>query len=76
MKNNVDVIRAWKDAAYRATLTEEQLKSLPENPVNDSNALLDNIALRNISGGRPSAGWFCSVSGECNGGYSCNPYYW
>ncbi len=27
-----DVIRAWKDAAYRRSLTAEQLAALPANP--------------------------------------------
>jgi mersacidin/lichenicidin family type 2 lantibiotic len=28
----MDVVRAWKDAAYRASLNEQQLASLPPNP--------------------------------------------
>ncbi|MCA9653961.1 MAG: mersacidin/lichenicidin family type 2 lantibiotic [Myxococcales bacterium] len=31
-KSDVDVVRAWKDPAYRRTLTAEQLASLPEHP--------------------------------------------
>ena len=23
----------------------------------------------------PSSGWFCSISAECNGVKSCNPFY-
>lgn len=23
----------------------------------------------------PSSGWFCTISAECNGGKSCNPFY-
>jgi len=30
--NKTDVIRAWKDPAYRATLSEEELAALPQNP--------------------------------------------
>ena len=30
--SKIDVIRAWKDPKYRATLTAEELASLPENP--------------------------------------------
>jgi mersacidin/lichenicidin family type 2 lantibiotic len=30
--NKNDVIRAWKDPAYRATLSEEERASLPLNP--------------------------------------------
>ena len=31
-KHNVDVIRAWKDPAYRAALSDEARAALPENP--------------------------------------------
>jgi hypothetical protein len=24
----------------------------------------------------PSSGWICSISAECNGGRSCNPFPW
>ena len=30
--SKIDVIRAWKDEEYRATLTPEQLAALPDNP--------------------------------------------
>ncbi|QRK04684.1 mersacidin/lichenicidin family type 2 lantibiotic [Archangium violaceum] len=29
----MDIVRAWKDADYRMSLTQEQLAQLPENPV-------------------------------------------
>jgi mersacidin/lichenicidin family type 2 lantibiotic len=29
----IDIARAWKDSAYRRTLTPDQLASLPANPV-------------------------------------------
>lgn len=29
---DVDVVRAWKDAEYRQSLTPEQLAQLPDNP--------------------------------------------
>jgi mersacidin/lichenicidin family type 2 lantibiotic len=28
----LDVIRAWKDAAYRESLSEEYLRTVPQNP--------------------------------------------
>ncbi len=31
--SNVDIIRAWKDSEYRASLDESQREQLPENPV-------------------------------------------
>jgi mersacidin/lichenicidin family type 2 lantibiotic len=30
--SQIDIIRAWKDAKYRRSLTPEQLASLPSNP--------------------------------------------
>ena len=27
-----DIIRAWKDTDYRATLTDEELAAIPEHP--------------------------------------------
>jgi mersacidin/lichenicidin family type 2 lantibiotic len=30
--NRIDTIRAWKDEAFRASLTEAERASLPENP--------------------------------------------
>jgi mersacidin/lichenicidin family type 2 lantibiotic len=82
MKHKVDVIRAWKDRAYRASLSAEDLASLPENP---AGAPLSDLEAGMIRGGQippdepkmpqiPSEGWFCTVSGECNGGTCCNPF--
>lgn len=30
-----DIVRAWKDEAYRDTLSEEQLNTLPANPAGE-----------------------------------------
>ena len=30
--NNINIIRAWKDAEYRNSLSEAELAALPENP--------------------------------------------
>ncbi len=30
--NPIDVVRAWKDEAYRASLTEEERALIPDNP--------------------------------------------
>ena len=30
--NKADIVRAWKDPVYRATLSPEQLASLPAHP--------------------------------------------
>jgi mersacidin/lichenicidin family type 2 lantibiotic len=49
-KGNVDVEfdieRAWKDEAYRQTLSEEQLQAMPENPAGE----LDEAALATACG--------------------------
>lgn len=45
--NALDIIRAWKDAAFRASLTEAQRAALPANPagmVELSDADLDLVA--------------------------------
>lgn len=34
--SNVDIVRAWKDAGYRRSLSAEQLESLPSNPAGPS----------------------------------------
>jgi mersacidin/lichenicidin family type 2 lantibiotic len=47
MSNKVDVVRAWKDEAYRASLTAEERSLIPENPagvVELSDAELEGIA--------------------------------
>lgn len=36
---------------------------------------LDENTLRQLQGGVAySSGWICTISGECNGGSSCNPF--
>lgn len=42
-----DVVRAWKDEAYRQTLSEEQLSTLPANPA----GTVAETDLETISGG-------------------------
>jgi mersacidin/lichenicidin family type 2 lantibiotic len=76
--SKVDVVRAWKDPEYRASLTREQLASLPASPAGSYE--LDAEVLKQVAGGVadvisiPSEGWFCTISAECNGGTSCNPF--
>lgn len=43
----LDIIRAWKDEAYRQSLNDEQLRTLPENPAGE----LTEIDLQFVSGG-------------------------
>lgn len=80
----LDVIRAWKDADYKNSLTESELKSLPKNPAGE---ILSNAELDNTVGGAVTltwidtdgCGWFTTISGEGGGcwgttGESCNPF--
>jgi len=42
----LDIVRAWKDEAYRLSLSEEQLSSLPPNPAGEmelTDAELDSV---------------------------------
>jgi mersacidin/lichenicidin family type 2 lantibiotic len=64
----IDVIRAWKDEQYRASLTEEQRASLPENPVgmvDVSEANLEAVVggLKNVSSESNTS--CCSMYGWC-----------
>ncbi|WNG52043.1 mersacidin/lichenicidin family type 2 lantibiotic [Archangium minus] len=45
------IIRAWKDAAFRASLTLEERAELPENPSGEALAELDEDGLRQALGG-------------------------
>jgi mersacidin/lichenicidin family type 2 lantibiotic len=47
--NKVDVIRAWKDEAYRLSLSEAERAVLPENPAGILE--LSDIDLMSVSGG-------------------------
>jgi mersacidin/lichenicidin family type 2 lantibiotic len=78
----VDVIRAWKDADYRESLTAEELASLPANPA--GMVELSDNELLGVTGGlmiepmtqtrgcdysyetRPSCGYYCTLTMECN----------
>jgi mersacidin/lichenicidin family type 2 lantibiotic len=49
MSKKVDVARAWKDAEYRASLTEEERNALPPNPAGDVE--LSDSELEAVAGG-------------------------
>ncbi len=49
-----DVIRAWKDAAYRASLSAEAQVMLPANPAGEFE--LSEVDLQAVSGGNGSGG--------------------
>ncbi|HYO71010.1 MAG TPA: mersacidin/lichenicidin family type 2 lantibiotic [Archangium sp.] len=46
------IVRAWKDPAYRASLSEEERASLPESPSGRAMTELDDGELLGISGGK------------------------
>jgi mersacidin/lichenicidin family type 2 lantibiotic len=50
MSSNVDIVRAWKDEAYRASLSEDERKLLPENPA--GMVELSDQELESIAGGK------------------------
>jgi mersacidin/lichenicidin family type 2 lantibiotic len=63
--SRLDVIRAWKDSAYRASLSSEQLAGLPTNPAGAVE--LTEAEAATINGKLALAG--CS---SCHGSRGCN----
>ena len=67
--NSSTILKAWKQSEGKASI--EQVAGMP---------VVDENLLRQIGGGQQqqyrefSSGFFCSVSGECNGGTSCWPF--
>ena len=57
----LDIVRAWKDEAYRESLTEEQNALLPANPIGE--LALSDAELATVHGG--SNGDDCN----CDDGY-------
>lgn len=59
-------------------MTNNVLNALKKNEKKSraviNNYEIDENVLRQIQGGAASSGWVCTVSGECNGGSSCNPF--
>ena len=58
--NNVDIVRAWKDADFRASLDGEDLSHLPENPAGVSE--LSDEDLQTVAGGTT---WLCAITFFC-----------
>lgn len=52
----VDVVRAWKDRTYRASLTDAQRAELPPNPAEMD--MLDDELLEGIVGGTYTIGCY------------------
>jgi mersacidin/lichenicidin family type 2 lantibiotic len=51
MERNINVVRAWKDAAYRSSLSEADLAELPQNPAGTFDLDLSEAELNLIAGG-------------------------
>jgi len=71
-KSNVDVVRAWKDPTYRATLSTEELARIPASPVGLSE--LDPNVLGEVGGAvkercpypkEPSTRFRCTKGQKC-----------
>ena len=60
----VDIVRAWNDDQYRASLTPEQLAGLPPKP--DGNGELSDEELKNINGGLYYYNYYSSYAGYNN----------
>jgi mersacidin/lichenicidin family type 2 lantibiotic len=43
--SNVDIVRAWKDAGYRRSLSAEQLQRLPGNPAGPTQLSDDDLVV-------------------------------
>ena len=58
-----DVIRAWRDGEFYASLSSEARTSMPESPA--SVIELNDEALANVTGGC-SVGTYCPTSAYCS----------
>lgn len=66
----IDIVRAWKDEAYRKSLSEEERLALPENPVGEIELTdTDLEAVYGGWGGNNSA--FIGCSAVCHSGAVC-----
>jgi mersacidin/lichenicidin family type 2 lantibiotic len=43
--SNLDIVRAWKDAGYRRSLSPEQLQQLPGNPAGPTDLTDDELTV-------------------------------
>jgi len=78
--SKLDIVRAWKDAEYRHSLSAEALAMLPANPaglIELPDSVLGSVVgglniglthdteLCNVSGPKISCGWVCTLTTEC-----------
>jgi mersacidin/lichenicidin family type 2 lantibiotic len=69
----IDVVRAWKDAEYRARLCADERAALPAHPAGPID--LTDGELDEVAGGlaRKSPGLGCGLTQPLN---SCNCFQW
>lgn len=72
---HIDVIRAWKDEAYRMSLSEAERAQLPKNPAGAIE--LDLLDLNDVAGGQravESGIGTCTVGASlcCSSGNTCD----
>ena len=65
-----EIIRAWKDAAYRNSLSAEQLSQLPEHPAGMS-ALADETLQAIVGGVMDAHGGGCGTGTNCTKRANC-----
>ncbi len=61
---NLDIVRAWKDEAYRRSLSEEQRAQLPESPIGELE--LNDADLELVWGGTGEPKESFSKGDSCN----------
>ncbi len=68
---NIDIVRAWKDEEYRASLSAAELAALPDNPVGMIE--LDDAALEAAAGGSSYVSYNCPTNDtwECCNSMAC-----
>jgi mersacidin/lichenicidin family type 2 lantibiotic len=72
--NKTDVVRAWKDPLYRATLTPDQLAALPMHPAGVVE--LNDDQIRAVSGGVVITTAMTCTENSFQGWKSCCPVTW
>jgi mersacidin/lichenicidin family type 2 lantibiotic len=63
------IIRAWKDAAFRQSLSLEERASLPEHPAGRIELSAEDLGVV-VGGLWPPSIFGCSFGGVCNTGLS------
>jgi mersacidin/lichenicidin family type 2 lantibiotic len=67
---NIDIIRAWKDAEYRESLSDSELAMVPEKPVGEIE-LTDEDLLEVTGAGGHGASTLCQVLSVCINSVIC-----